>query len=130
VSVAVVAGFIAAFVRPAWLRVTLVICASLVAVGTGGSPAELIRSFLFALVQFSIAWWAVSRVARFNLLGYFLFYAVFVLLRTGTELISQPNGYLRANGAIVLGALGILLLWPLVSWRRSGVGGIAPEPSL
>lgn len=130
VIVAVVAGFIAAFVRPVWLRVALVICASLVAVGTGGSPAELTRSFLFALIEFSIAWWAVSRVARFNLLGYFLFYAVFVLLRAGTELISQPNSYLRANGAIVLGALGILLLWPLVSWRRSGVGGIGPEPSL
>jgi membrane protease YdiL (CAAX protease family) len=127
--VAVIAGFIAAFIKPTWLRVILVVAAALAMVG-GGSPAELIRQFLFAVAQIVIVWWAVSRVVRFNVLGYYLFYAVFILLGAGFEFVSQPNSYLRTNGVVVLGTLGILLLWPLVAWRRRSVGGIAPGLSL
>jgi hypothetical protein len=41
------------------------------------------------------------------------------MLPGATELIEQPNPYLRANGyAILVFALAILV-WPLMRWRSS-----------
>jgi hypothetical protein len=51
-------------------------------------------------------------------------------LNAGISLIAQPNTYLRNNGVIVLGALALLLLWPLALWMRgAGDAGSVPETS-
>jgi hypothetical protein len=35
------------------------------------------------------------------------------------ELVSQPDGFCRSQGHLVLAALGLFLAWPLVAWRMN-----------
>jgi hypothetical protein len=62
-------------------------------------------------------------VAGLNLLGYFLVLAIPGLLLGGIELVSQPNGFYHQQGVMCFVALGLLLLWPLVSWFRARDSG-------
>ncbi len=118
--VALVAGFVAACVRPRWLRVLLVVLAALAMVGSWGSPAHFAKQALLNLIALGVLWWGVTRVVRFNLLGYFLLVATMTLLRGALELLQQPNSFFRANGYAVVAFLLALLIWPLVAWRRAG----------
>jgi len=58
----------------------------------------------------------VSRVARMNLLGYFLALAIPNLILGAQELLSQPNAFYHQQGYLVLATLAALLLWPLAAW--------------
>jgi hypothetical protein len=115
----IAAGLVAAYVRAAWMRAGLVIlCAVLMATNVATSGA-FFREAAFQLAALAALWYGVTRIARFNALGYFLLAAMLTMLPGATELIEQPNPYLRANGyAILVFALAILV-WPLMRWRSS-----------
>ena len=128
---AALAGLIAVYFKPTWLRAALVAAAALTYVSDPGSAADFVRQFVIGLIFVSVAWWGIVKVMRFNLLGYFLLFACPVLLAGGVELYKQPNSGFRRGGVFCFAALGLLLLWPLISWRRSGAAAIpgAPPPS-
>jgi membrane protease YdiL (CAAX protease family) len=115
----IAAGLIAKYVRRAWMRAGLVIlCAVLMATNVATAGA-FFREAAFQLAALAALWYGVTRIARFNALGYFLLAAMLVMLPGAFELIEQPNPYLHANGyAILVFALAILA-WPLMRWRSS-----------
>jgi len=126
---ALVAGFVAGYLRRPWMRAGLVLVAAAALVGSWGSPADFAKSFLLALVNVAMIWWGVTRVMRFNLLGYFLVAVATFLLDAATQLFRQPADFYRLNGYIVVVALLALLAWPLAAWRASlanaSSGGVA-----
>jgi hypothetical protein len=63
-------------------------------------------------------WYGVTRLARFNVLGYFLLAAVSALVPSAIEFLEQPNRYLHANGYAVLAFTLAILAWPLMRWQR------------
>jgi hypothetical protein len=63
-------------------------------------------------------WYGVTRIVRFNVLGYFLLAAMTALVPAAIELLEQSNPYLRANGYAVAAAAITLLAWPLIQWQR------------
>jgi membrane protease YdiL (CAAX protease family) len=126
--VAATSGFVGVYVQSKWLRAILLIASALAHMSGGESGLSFMVNFLFSLLQLYFIWWVVLKIIRFNLLAYFLSVAALTLLYTGTSLVAQPNTYLRNNGVIVLGVLGLLLLWPLAAWLR-GPGDATSEPA-
>jgi hypothetical protein len=53
---------------------------------------------------------------RLNLLGYFLVLAIPAILLGAVEMLGQPNGFYRTQGYLCLGALAVLVAWPLAGW--------------
>jgi hypothetical protein len=116
--VAVLAGFIAAEVRPRWLRLSLFFLGALALVGSDWtSPVDFERQLLVRAVVLAVLVFGVRRIMRFNLLGCFLVVVGTSLLSGALPLLRQPEAFYRANGYLVLLALVLLLAWPLVSWR-------------
>jgi hypothetical protein len=117
------AAFLAAHVRQVWLRILLLLAATLALVGGGwGSPADLAKQFLARLILLAVLAFGVQFVMRFNLLGCFLIVAATSLIGGAAELLAQPDPFYRANGYAVLLALVLLFAWPLVAPRtRSSV---------
>jgi len=70
----------------------------------------------------------IRNVVHFNLLGCFLVIAGTAFLGGATELLSQPDGFYRSQGYWIVGALVLLLAWPLVSWRMASPGAAARHP--
>ena len=117
--VALVASFIAAKIKPPWLRALFFLGATIALVGnTWGTPADFVKQFLARGLLLGILIFGVALVARFNLLGYFLIAAGTALLGSAAALIKQPDAFYRANGWMVLALFIILFAWPLVSWLR------------
>jgi hypothetical protein len=86
--------------------------------GNWGSGADFARQLIAGGVVLAVVWWGTAQVVRFNLLGYFLVAALTGILGAAARLHEQPAAFYRAN-ALALYAVGILLLlWPLVEWRR------------
>ncbi|MDP9338541.1 MAG: hypothetical protein M3P45_06700, partial [Acidobacteriota bacterium] len=113
-----VTSFVAAYVKPTWLRALLFLCASLALVGGNwGSPADFAKQFLSEAVILGLLVLGVTRVVRFNMLGYFLIAAATALLTGASKLMAQPNAFYKANGYVVFFLLIALLAWPVVSWR-------------
>ena len=132
---ALAAGFLSSYLRAAWKQALLLGLLALLGAPRWGSTGDLLQSVLAGWAGLLLLWWAVHRVVRFNLLGYFLA-AALVLLATGAaELLRQPNFYFRANGGTLLVAAVALLLWPLIAWRRGARavngadGGNSPIPA-
>ena len=73
----------------------------------------------FHLVIITAIWFGVTRIARFNVLGYFLLAATTALVPAAVELIEQPNPYLHANGYAIVAIALAILAWPLIRWQRS-----------
>jgi membrane protease YdiL (CAAX protease family) len=112
------ASFVAAHIKQAWLRLLIFLGGALAMVGTEwGSTADFAKQFLTAAVLLAVLVFGVTRVMRFNILGCFLVVAGTSLLAAAAKLVSQPDGYYRANGYAVLFMLIMLLAWPLVAWR-------------
>jgi hypothetical protein len=58
----------------------------------------------------------ITKVARLNLLGYFLVLAIPALLSGCVEMLGQPDEFYRVQGMQCVAALAILLIWPLAAW--------------
>src|SRR5262249_7396307 len=81
-----------------------------------GSPADFLKQWLAQLVFLAVVVAGIARVVRMNLLGYFLVLAVPSLLLGAQELLSQPDGFYRRQGYLVIATLALLLIWPLSRW--------------
>jgi membrane protease YdiL (CAAX protease family) len=121
-------GFLASRVQSMAFRVLLLLGAGLSFTGASDSGLGYIVALIFTILKFYVIWWVILKIIRFNLLAFFLMAAAIRLLDDGASLIAQPNMYLRNNGVIVLGALALLLLWPLAAWLR-GAGDAASVPA-
>ncbi len=120
-ALAIAAGLIATYVRPAWMRAGLVVLVAALLAGNVATPGSFLRDAAFRLLTIAVLWFAVTRIARFNLMGYFLFAAMLVLIPGAVELLQQPSRYFHGNAyAILIFALA-LLAWPLLAWRRSAL---------
>jgi hypothetical protein len=122
-AIAVAGGFIASRCKSPGLQVALFVLGSLAFVGGWGSPADFVKQWLAGSIFLAVVVFGVRRVAGLNLLGYFLVLAIPGLLLGGIELFSQPNGFYHQQGVMCFVALGLLLLWPLVSWFRARDSG-------
>jgi hypothetical protein len=113
-----VASFVAAYVKPAWLRTLLFLFTALALVGSNwGSSADFGKQFLSEAVILAVLVVGVTRLVRFNMLGYFLIAASTALLAGASKLVALPDAFYKANGYVVFFVLIALLAWPLVAWR-------------
>ena len=119
--VALCASFVATNVKRPWLRLILFLGAALATVGTAwGTPADFAKQFLSGALLLGLLVFGITRVVRFNMLGYFLVLAGTSLLAAAAKLVSQPDGFYRGNGYAVLLMLAGLLAWPLVARGARG----------
>jgi hypothetical protein len=122
---ALLAGFASMYLRDTWKQVLAMGALAFLAAPRWGSSAELLQNVLFGAAGLFLLWWAVRRVFRFNVLSYLLMGALLMLASNAAQLLRQPNTYYRANGALLVAAALVLLVWPLVSWRRTAAKGAA-----
>jgi membrane protease YdiL (CAAX protease family) len=116
---AVIAGFLCfAAMRRAEVRAALFVVVALL-LASGATVGAFARSATFELIALGIIWWSVSKLVRFNMLGYFLLFAAMTAAQSAAELWAQPNSFFHANGAAVCIAALLLLGWPLAAWRRA-----------
>jgi membrane protease YdiL (CAAX protease family) len=116
--VGLIAGLVTLYVRPVWLRAgLLIVYAALVATNVA-TPGAFFREAAFHLVAAVAVWFGVSRIVRFNMMGYFLLAAMITMGPAAVKLLEQPNPYFHTNGYAVLACMVAMLAWPLVSWRR------------
>ncbi|MGB2628202.1 MAG: hypothetical protein WAK20_15565, partial [Candidatus Acidiferrum sp.] len=78
--------------------------------------------FIANIIVLGTIVFGIRRIARFNMLGWFLVIACSGLLAGALELLAQPNAFYRQQGYFVTIVLGVLLLWPLITWRISPNG--------
>ncbi len=113
------AGLIAAYVRPAWMRAALLVLVAVLMTTNVASPGAFFREVFVHLATVLVLWFGVTRLVRFNVLGYFLLAAMLSLAPSAIELLQQPNAYFHANGYAVVGFAIAILAWPLMRWRSS-----------
>lgn len=114
---ALAGAFLGAELRVRWLRLVLFITLAAALVSDWGSPGDFAKQFLGSVLVLGIVVFGIRRVARFNLLGWFLVVAGVALLGGAVELLSQADNFYRGQGYLILAMLVILLGWPLVAWR-------------
>ena len=113
------ASLLAAYIRPAWMRVGLMILYAALAATNVAAPGAFFRDVAFHLVAVAALWYGVTRIARFNVLAYFLLGATLALVPDAIDLLEQPNPYLRTNGYVVVAIAIAILAWPLIRWQRA-----------
>jgi hypothetical protein len=114
---ALVAAFLGAELRVRWLRLVLFLGLVAALVSDWGSPGDFTKQLVASALIMGVIVFGFRRVVRFNLLGCFLVAASLAMLGGAVELTSQPDGFYRSQGYLVVAALVILLAWPLVAWR-------------
>jgi membrane protease YdiL (CAAX protease family) len=124
--VAFVASFVAAQVRPRWLRYLLLVLGALATVGGNwAGPADFTRQWLAQLIVLGVYVFGVRWVMRNNIFGCFLVLAILSLIEGAAELLGQPDSFYRLNGYCLIAALVLLLAWPFLAWRRHASGAAA-----
>jgi membrane protease YdiL (CAAX protease family) len=118
-AIAACGAFVLAHVKPTALRVALFLAVSVALVTAWGSPADFLKQWLAQIIFLGAIVFGVTRVARLNLLGYFLVLAIPTLLLGALELLPQPNSYYHTQGWFVLAVLAGLLLWPATAWLKA-----------
>ena len=119
--IALGASFVATNVKQSWLRLLLFLSAALATVGTAwGTPVDFAKQFLAGTFLLALLVFGITRVVRFNMLGYFLVVAGTSLLAAAAKLVTQPDTFYRANGYAALLILAGLLAWPLWTWSMRG----------
>jgi hypothetical protein len=95
----------------------VILAAALMATNVASAGAFLSATafYLLAIVALSLG---VTRLVRFNVMGYFLLVSIVWLVPADIELLEQPNSYFRANAYAVIAIALAILSWPLVHWRR------------
>jgi hypothetical protein len=83
------------------------------------TPGAFLRDAAFHLVAIIAIWFGVTRIVRFNVMGYFLLAAMVALVPGAIEMLDQPNPYFHANGYAVVAFTVAMLAWPLIYWRRN-----------
>jgi hypothetical protein len=116
--VALAAGLIALFIRPFWMRAALALLIAALLATNVATPGAFFRDAAFRLLMVAVVWLGVTRIVRFNLMGYFLMSSMIVLVPAAVELLQQPNSYFHANGYALVAFAFSLLLWPLIERRR------------
>jgi membrane protease YdiL (CAAX protease family) len=120
------ASFVAAHIKQSWLRILLFLSAAVALVGSNwGSPGDFAKQFLAGAILLAVLVVGVTRVVRFNLLGYFLIAAGTTVVAGASKLISQPDAFYQVNGYAILLMLIVLLAWPLLAWRTRSTAGQA-----
>jgi hypothetical protein len=117
----IAAGLIAEYVRPAWMRGALMVAYAALMATNVATPGAFFRDALFHFVAVAVLWYGVTRIARFNALGYFLLAAIIALVPSAIELLKQPSPYFHASGYAVFACALALVVWPMLEWRRRGM---------
>ncbi|MGH9680671.1 MAG: hypothetical protein ACRD4Y_12035, partial [Candidatus Acidiferrales bacterium] len=117
-GIGLIAGLVAAYVRPAWMRVGLLVLYAVLMVTNVATAGGFLREGALQLVTITALSLGVVFLARFNVMAYFLLVAVTLAVPRASGLFSQPNAYFRMNGAIVIAFAAALLVWPVVLWWR------------
>jgi membrane protease YdiL (CAAX protease family) len=118
---ALASSLLGAEVRVRWLRLVLFFVIAAAFIPDWGSPADFFKQFLINLIVLAFVAYGIRRIARFNVLGWFLVVTCTGLVAGAAELLGQPDSFYRMQGYLVLLALAILFGWPLTMWRlRSG----------
>ena len=120
--VALGSSFLGAELRARWLRLLLFLALAASLVSDWGSTADFLGQFIANIIVLGTIVFGIRRIARFNMLGWFLVIACSGLLAGALELLSQPNAFYHQQGYFVTIVLGVLLLWPLITWRISPNG--------
>jgi hypothetical protein len=94
------------------------LCAVLLAANVA-TPGSFLRDAAFHLVAIIAIWFGVTRIVRFNVMGYFLLAAIVALAPGAMEMLDQPNPYFHANGYVVIAFALAVLAGPLIHWRRN-----------
>ncbi|HEY1424864.1 MAG TPA: CPBP family intramembrane glutamic endopeptidase [Candidatus Acidoferrum sp.] len=117
--IAALAAFIVAHCKSALVRGMLFVVASLALVGDWGSTADFAQQWVVKALFLAVVVFGVARVARLNLLGYFLVLAIPGLVAGAEEMLAQPNGFYHVQGVMCDVALAVVLLWPVVGWMTA-----------
>ena len=120
--IALGSSFLGAELRARWLRLLLFLALAASLVSDWGSTADFLGQFIANIIVLGTIVFGIRRIARFSMLGWFLVIACSGLLAGALELLSQPNAFYRQQGYFVTIVLGVLLLWPLITWRISPNG--------
>ena len=126
---ALAASFVAAKLRPVWLRALVFALGVFVLVGGNwGGLDDFVKLWVLNAILLGVivagVWW----IMRFNLLGGFLALMGISLAGGIAELLGQPDGFYRVNGYGIVLALVLLFAWPLLGWRMRAAGGDAGSP--
>lgn len=113
------AGFIKSEVQSSSLRLLLFFALALAWVGEWGNPADFAKQLLGRMLLLGIIWLGVQRIARFNLMAYFLLAAMAALGNAASSLLAQQNDFYRANGLAVVATMLGLAMWPFLAWRAA-----------
>jgi membrane protease YdiL (CAAX protease family) len=117
--VCLLVSFVAAEIRPLWLRISLFLLGALSLVGSNwGNSADLAAQFFTKAILLAVLILGVRRIMLFNILGCFLALATISLVGGASILLRQRDSFYRANGYEVLLALLLLLTWAFAAWRR------------
>lgn len=116
--IALVAAFVAAQAKPAWLRALLFALGALALTKSSwGNGADYAKELLVQTILLAVIVLGIAKVVRFNMLGCLLAAACASLLGGASQLLEQPNGFYRLNGYAVLVLMVLLLAWPITAWR-------------
>jgi membrane protease YdiL (CAAX protease family) len=118
-------GLVAAYIRPLWMRAGLVVLIAVLMTTNVATPGGFLRNAAFHVVVILALWLGVTRIVRFNVMGYFLVAAMMTLASGAAELLDQPNAYFHSSGYAVIVFAFALLAWPLLSWVRSSASAQA-----
>jgi hypothetical protein len=77
--------------------------------GMPANGADFGKNFVVAALQLGFLWFLVTRVLRFNLLGYFLVAATVALVSAAVELGRQPVEFYRLNAGLCAAAIAALI---------------------
>jgi len=113
------AGFLADCLRSRWLQGALAVALAALAASGYANAGSFARGAGLTLLTLAVIWLGVTRLARFNLMGYFLLLMLLALAESAGQLLQQPNPFFRANGYAIVAFAVLLLAWPAVAWRRA-----------